>query len=81
MVPSVANVIKHVTTFHKKLERFSLASLSSLVQCLWIRSGAYPRVEHLSGASFEQAAALPSDIRLSSKGLPRTNALAYYEKL
>jgi hypothetical protein len=31
------------------IERLSLASFSSLVYCLWIRAGAYPRVEHLKG--------------------------------
>ncbi len=29
-------------TFHKKLGHLSLASLSSLVQCLYVRPGAYP---------------------------------------
>jgi len=43
-------------------------------------SGAYPRVEHLKGASFGQALALSTNIRLSWKGLLGTNALAYYEK-
>jgi hypothetical protein len=33
-------------------------------------------VKHLSGAPL----ALPTNIRLSWKGLPRTNALAYFEK-
>jgi hypothetical protein len=28
-----------------------LASLSSLVYCLWARPGAYSRVEHLKGVS------------------------------
>jgi hypothetical protein len=32
-------------------ECLSMASFSSLVQCLWVRPGAYPRVEHLTGAS------------------------------
>ncbi len=31
--------------FRNKLEGLSLAGLSSLVQCLWVRSGAFPRVE------------------------------------
>jgi hypothetical protein len=40
-----------VTTFWNRLERLSLASLSSLVLCLGVRPGAYPRVEHLKCAS------------------------------
>jgi hypothetical protein len=32
-----------------KLECLLLASLSSLVKRLWVRPGAYPRVEHLKG--------------------------------
>jgi hypothetical protein len=43
------------------------------------KAGAYPRVEHLKGASFGLAPALPTKIRLGRKGLPETNALAYYE--
>ena len=40
-------------TFHNKLERLSLASIHSLVLCLWVRPGAYPIVEHLKGASLQ----------------------------
>ncbi len=47
---SGANVIKLFTTFHNKLERLSLASLFSLVYCLWVPPGAYPRVERLKGS-------------------------------
>jgi hypothetical protein len=43
-------------------------------------AGAYHRVEHLKGASLGYASALPANIRLGWKGLPGTNALAYYEK-
>ncbi len=35
--------------FRNKLECLSQASLSSLIVCLWVKSGAYPRVEHLKG--------------------------------
>jgi len=45
-----------------------------------VRPEAYPRVEHLKGASLGYALALPANIRLGWKGLPGTNALAYYEK-
>ncbi len=58
-------------TFHNKLERLS--------PCLQVRSRAYPRVEHLKGASLGPAMALPTTIRLGWKGLAGTNALAYYE--
>ncbi len=57
------------------LECLSLASLSrTTFQCLWVRPGASPRVEHL-------APALPANIRLGWKGLPGTNTLAFYENL
>ncbi len=45
-----------------------------------MRPGAYPTVEHLKGASLGLTPALPANIRLGWKGLPGTNALAYYEK-
>jgi hypothetical protein len=32
-----------------KLECLSLTGLSSLVYCLWVRPGAYHRVEYLKG--------------------------------
>ncbi len=35
---------------------------------------------HLKGASLTLALALPANIQLGWKGLPGTNALAYYEK-
>ncbi len=37
-----------------KLECLSLASLSSLVKSWWVRPDAYPKVEHLIGASLRQ---------------------------
>jgi hypothetical protein len=56
-----------------------MASLSSLVYCLWARTGAYPIMYHLKGSSIGQVPALQTDIRLGWKGLPWTNTLAYYE--
>jgi hypothetical protein len=38
-------------------------------------------VQHLKGESFGKAQALPANIRLSWKGLPRSNTLPYYENL
>ncbi len=78
-----ANVMNFIwpyfTNFHYRLECLSLASLSSLVHCLWARPGAYPTVEHLKGGSLRKTQALSTIIRLGRKGLPRTNTLAYYE--
>ena len=79
----MANVIKLFTAviygFRNKLECFSLASLSSLVYVCG--PGAYPREEHMKGASLGQTLALPANIRLGWKGLPRTNALASFKNL
>jgi hypothetical protein len=41
--------------------------------------GAYHGVDHLKGALLWKAPALFAKITLGSKGLPETNALAYYE--
>jgi len=49
---------------------FSLASLSNLVKCFWVRQGAYPREEHLKAVFFV-------NIRLGGRGLPRINTLDY----
>jgi len=57
----------------------SLPSLSSLVLSLKIRPGAYPRVEHLKGASLRKALALPANISLGWKGLAGTTTLAYHK--
>jgi hypothetical protein len=49
---------------------------------LWIRPGAYPRVEYLEGSFFNRVApALITNITLDRKGLPGANTLAYYEHL
>jgi len=40
---------------------------------LRVRPGAYPRVEHLKGASLGLSLALPANIRLGWKGLPGPN--------
>ncbi len=58
-----------------------MARLSSLVQCLRIRPGAYPRVEHLTVASLGQALTLPTNSILGWKGLPGINPLVYYDNL
>jgi hypothetical protein len=46
---------------------------------MWVRPGAYPRVEHPKGASIGLPLALPANITLGWKGLPGTNTQAYYE--
>ncbi len=43
------------------------------------KDGAYHRVEHLKGTSLGLAPALPTNIRLGWKGMPGTNAPAYYK--
>jgi len=65
--------------FRNKLECLSLASLSSLVYCLWDSPGFYPKVEHLKGYSMGLAPALLTNIRLGWKGFPGANTLAYCE--
>jgi hypothetical protein len=62
-----------------KLECLSLASLSILVQYLWVRPGAYPRAEHLNVGSMGLAQALLKKIRLGWKGLQWINTIAYHE--
>jgi len=57
-----------------------LAGLSSLVKCLWLRKGVYPKVEHLKGTSLGYAPTLPANIRLGFKGLLGANTLAYYKR-
>ncbi len=46
-----------------------------------IGPGAYPRVEHLKGASLGKYLALPTNIRLGWKGLPVRSTLGYYDNL
>jgi hypothetical protein len=53
-----------------KIVCLSLASLSSLVQCLSVSPVAYPRVEHLKGASLGYALALIANIILGLRSLP-----------
>ncbi len=43
-----------------------------------IRLGAYPEVEHFKGTSVGCSLALLANVRLGWKGLPGTNALAYF---
>jgi hypothetical protein len=57
----------------------SLASLSSLVYCLWIILQPR-RIKHLLGVPLKgKLLALPTNIRVSWKGLPGTNGPAYYK--
>jgi hypothetical protein len=55
----------------------SLANFSSLVLCLRVRPGAYPRAQLY--ASLRWALALSKNITLGWKRLPRTKTLAYYK--
>ncbi len=45
--PDVINLLTSVLYVHIKLECLLPAGPISLVICLWVRPGAYPRVEHL----------------------------------
>jgi hypothetical protein len=58
-----------------------MTGLSNIVSCMWLRPGAYPRVEHLKCASLMKVLVLHTDIRLGWKSLPGTNTPAYYKKL
>jgi hypothetical protein len=66
--------------FPYKLECLSLASFYSLVKCLSIRHGDYPRMEHLKSAT-RVGSSISSKHRLGWKSLPGTNTLANHEKL
>jgi hypothetical protein len=48
---------------------------------MWTRPRAYFWAEHLKNSSLGQAEALLANIKLSRKGLPETNTVAYYEHL
>jgi hypothetical protein len=79
----MAKVIKLFTAgvyeFFNKLEGLSLASFSSLVQCLSFKARANMSKAHLGPPLYGKLVALPTNIRQSGKGLPGTNTLAYYE--
>ncbi len=76
--PDVIKLFR-VVIYEYSCVRVSQTSLSSLVKYLWVRPGAYPRVEHLKGALLSQTQVSPANIRLGWKGLPGTHTLAYYE--
>jgi hypothetical protein len=63
----------------QKLE--CLFILSSLVRYLWLRQGAYLRVEHLKGVSLGYTPPSLTNISVGWKGLPGTNTLAYFKNL
>ncbi len=63
------------------IDCLQLASLSSVIQCLWASPGAYPRVENPKGVSLSWAPGLHVDAILPWKGLTGTNTLAYLKKL
>ncbi len=60
-----ANVIKLFcplfTNSCNKLMCLSVESHYSLVLCLWVRPGAFPRMEHLKDASLGQSQPLPQN--------------------
>ncbi len=57
----------------------SLAGLSNLVYCLWIKLP-HAQLKHLPGASLKgRLLALPTNIRVSWNGLSGTNTLVFYQ--
>jgi len=56
-----------------KLHCLSLAILYSLVDCLWVRTGAYHRGQNSKSVCFD----LTFNNRQGWEGLPETNPLAY----
>ncbi len=80
----VAHVMKlfcpKFTNVRNKLECLFLTSLSSLVYCLRVWPGGYPRVEHVRGTLLKgRLLTLTTNTRLGWKGMPGINTLAYYE--
>ncbi len=65
--------------FRNKLECLCLASISSLVYCLFSKPGAYLSVEHLKYSSVGSVLALLTNIRQRGKGLTGTNTLVYFK--
>jgi hypothetical protein len=65
--------------FYLAYERFTKARVfvhtgfSSPVRYLWLRQGAYLRVEHMKGVSLGQTPPSLTNIRLGWKGLPGKN--------
>jgi len=60
------------TNVRNKLECLSLTGISNPVKCLWVRQGAWPRVEHLKGASsLRHATLLTRAIYTRLERLPR----------
>ncbi len=57
--PRVTPRVEHLKG-HNKLECLLLASLSSIVICLWASPGAYPGLGLLKGVSLGEASALPA---------------------
>ncbi len=77
------NVVKlfcqRFTNFRNKPDCFSMASLSSLIECLQVRHEP-TTAKRLSGAPlYGRLLVVPTNIRLGWKSLPETNILTYYE--
>jgi hypothetical protein len=68
---------RNLRMFVIKLDRLYLASHYSHVSYLWVRSGAFLRVEHLQDVAFKLAPVL-ANITLGYKGLCGTDTLTYY---
>ncbi len=69
---SGANAIKlFIAVSYHFSQHLSLASLSSLVLCLWVRPGAYPKVEYLKGVLLGQAWPYQQTLDLAGKACQR----------
>jgi hypothetical protein len=73
--------MKNLTLNRKLLNKVKMLMKLATGACTIKLFTAYPRVEHLKGASLGQAPGLPANIRLGWRGLLGTNTLAYYENL
>jgi hypothetical protein len=62
-----------------KLECLSPASLSSLVKCLWGKSGAQPSEAPFKCSTLGLVPSLPANVRVDWKTLPGTNTQAYHK--
>ncbi len=63
--PNVRNILQTLfTNVCNKLECLFLAGFPNPVLCLGVRSGAYPRMEQLKGATLGLALVLPANVRL-----------------
>ncbi len=71
--------LKTLKPIFVKLKHLFLASLSSLVPCLWARTRSYYIPEYLKGVPFGKALAILTNNGLGLKGLKGAKTLVYYK--